>query len=220
MFIRAWFLLAHKHKDISTRRMAHLTCAYAYAYVDPVFTCLHMCLCLCLCLCLYLWDNENRTLTHHICRFCWCTHLQNYKGQDWNIRFCWLRTTCCAGENCQAQKIVNEWNVRIIVWTFSNVCHFVRTKLPIRLAKGTKTVRGSGLTHVKWILLTSTCNKVISRLYDCKRLSIKIRWVTTKNVLVKSSLLVTVTENLSTSSIKIRIKWKRLTRNWSYLFCF
>ena len=32
MFIRAWFSLGHKHKDIRTRRMAHLTCAFAYAY--------------------------------------------------------------------------------------------------------------------------------------------------------------------------------------------
>ena len=131
--------LRHKHEH-KKNQLVHFSYAYVYAYVDPVFTCLHMCLCLCSCLCLYLWDNENRTLTHHICRFCWCTHLQNYKGQHWNIRFCWLRTTCCAGENCQAQKIVNEWNVRIIVWTFSNVCLFVRTKLPIRLAKGTKMV--------------------------------------------------------------------------------
>ena len=29
-----------------------------YAYVDPVFTCLHMCLCLCLCLC----ASENQAL--------------------------------------------------------------------------------------------------------------------------------------------------------------
>ena len=30
---------------ISTRRTSPFSCAYAYGYVDPVFTCLHMCLC-------------------------------------------------------------------------------------------------------------------------------------------------------------------------------
>ena len=152
------------------------------------------------------------------------------KGTRLKHTICWLRCTCCAGENCQAQKIVNEWNFRVIEWTFINVCFlfvclfvclFVRTKLPIRLAKGAEMVifKGSGLTHVKWILLTSTGNKVISRLEDCKRLSIKISCITSK-VRVKSSLFVTVTENLSTSFIKVRIKWKRFIRNWSYLFCF
>ena len=37
----------------STRRtsLSVFFCVYAYAYVDPVSTCLHKCLCLCLCLC-------------------------------------------------------------------------------------------------------------------------------------------------------------------------
>ena len=65
----------HKHKK---NELVRFSCDYAYAYVDPVFTCLHMCLCLCLCpselenqaqeiccylnrvQCLQLADNENR----------------------------------------------------------------------------------------------------------------------------------------------------------------
>ena len=43
---------------ISTRRTSPFSCAYAYGYVDPVVTCLHMCLCLCLCLC----ASENQAL--------------------------------------------------------------------------------------------------------------------------------------------------------------
>ena len=37
------------------RKLVCFSCAYAYAYVHPVFTCLHMCLCLCLC------ASENQT---------------------------------------------------------------------------------------------------------------------------------------------------------------
>ena len=44
--------------SISTRRICPFSCAYAYGYVDPVFTCLHMCLCLYLCLC----ASENQAL--------------------------------------------------------------------------------------------------------------------------------------------------------------
>ena len=39
-------------------KFVRFSCAYAYAYVDPVFTCLHVCLCLCLCLC----TSENQAL--------------------------------------------------------------------------------------------------------------------------------------------------------------
>ena len=41
---------------MSTQFSLAYTCDYAY--VDPVFTCLHMCLCLCLCLC----ASENQAL--------------------------------------------------------------------------------------------------------------------------------------------------------------
>ena len=65
----------HKHKH-KKNELVRFSCDYAY--VDPVFTCLHMCLCLCLCpselenqaqeiccylnrvQCLQLADNENR----------------------------------------------------------------------------------------------------------------------------------------------------------------
>ena len=43
----------HKHKH-KKNELVHFSCAYAY--VDPVFTCLHMCFCLCLCLC----TSENQ----------------------------------------------------------------------------------------------------------------------------------------------------------------
>ena len=38
--------------------LVRFSCAYVYAYVDPVFTCLHMWLCLCLCLCLCASENQ------------------------------------------------------------------------------------------------------------------------------------------------------------------
>ena len=42
--------LRHKHKHkLKKNELVRFSCASAYAYVDPVFTCLHMCLCLCLC---------------------------------------------------------------------------------------------------------------------------------------------------------------------------
>ena len=43
--------------SISTNNeLVRFSCAYAYAYVDPVFTCLHICLSLCLC------ASENQAL--------------------------------------------------------------------------------------------------------------------------------------------------------------
>ena len=42
--------LRHNQKDKDKKNdLVHFSCAYAY--VDPVFTCLHMCLCLYLCIC-------------------------------------------------------------------------------------------------------------------------------------------------------------------------
>ena len=44
--------LRHKHEHKHKKNdLVRIFCAYAYACVDPVFTCLHMCLCLCFCLC-------------------------------------------------------------------------------------------------------------------------------------------------------------------------
>ena len=39
------------------------SCAHSYAYVSPVFTCLHMCLCLCLC------ASENQALGFYLSLF-------------------------------------------------------------------------------------------------------------------------------------------------------
>ena len=47
-FHRSKLRRKHEHKK---NELVRFSCAYAYAYVDPVFTCLHMCLCLYLCIC-------------------------------------------------------------------------------------------------------------------------------------------------------------------------
>ena len=44
--------IKHKHEK---NELVRFSCAYAYAYVDPVFICLHMYSCLCL----YLCASEN-----------------------------------------------------------------------------------------------------------------------------------------------------------------
>ena len=55
-----WSELRHKHEyKHKKNELVRFSCAYTHAYVDPVFTCLHMCLCLCLCLC----ASENQALT-------------------------------------------------------------------------------------------------------------------------------------------------------------
>ena len=52
-----WSKLPHKHKHKQKKNeLVRFSCAYAY--VDPVFTCLHMCLRLYLCLCV----NGNQAL--------------------------------------------------------------------------------------------------------------------------------------------------------------
>ena len=55
--------LRHKHKHKHKEQTCPFFCAHAYAYVDPVFTCLHMCLSLCL----SASENQALALTSPCC---------------------------------------------------------------------------------------------------------------------------------------------------------
>ena len=76
--------LQHKHKHkYKKNKLVGFSCAYAFAYIDPVFTCLHICLCV----------IENQALVH--------THF-------WNV-ICHEKIVNCQG-SCGPSCLKVNWH--------------------------------------------------------------------------------------------------------------